>query len=338
MKSIVISDDFNEIDLKPSDLLKKYIQLTKEDALVLRSDSTSLNSCDCPGCGSSQKHPVFKKFNFQYQECKSCQTLYISPRPSEDVIDNHYKNSESRRFWKEKLIQKTDIKRSAKIVKPRIEWIVDSTQEHLPQATHWVDIHTNQLDYLEEMKKTEFFKKKTLLNPYFNDVNLKNDKSISVLNKANWQGTLENQVDVVSIFEVTEHLSDVDSFFKGINQILKSDGLCFITTTLSSGFDIQELWQDATSLYPPDRLNVLSREGWNSLFDRFDLKCLEFSTPGVLDLEIVEKAVRNDSDIKISRFAQQVVRSLNENLKREFQKFLQSNLLSSYGRIVLRKS
>ena len=31
MKNIVIFDEYNELDLKPSELLEKYIQMTEED-------------------------------------------------------------------------------------------------------------------------------------------------------------------------------------------------------------------------------------------------------------------------------------------------------------------
>ncbi len=109
-----------------------------------------------------------------------------------------------------------------------------------------------------------------------------------------------------------------------------------MTAILSTGFDVQTLWGKADNIYPPDRLNIFSIEGLKKLFARYNLECLEFSTPGVLDVEIVVKAVENNQGVEVPRFVQTML-GRGEDCQRDFQDFLQANLLSSYGRILLRK-
>lgn len=337
MKNIVIFDEYNELDLKPSELLEKYIQMTAEDVQNFLVRAQSLKECACPGCGSKNAQNAFKKLSMQFKECEECQTLYISPRPDDETLHNYYKQSPSKIFWKEKLLKATGQKRKEKIFTPRCEWILDSTQEFFPDASHWADVNTCQYGYIDEMLKSPFFKQKTLLNPYLSDGDIKIEKTVSILREANWGMKLENQVDVVSLFEVAGHKSDVDDFFTQVSRILKPKGLCFLTAILSSGFDIRVLWEQSGNIYPPDRLNVFSVEGLKKLFERHNFECIEFSTPGILDLEIVAKVAQNNPDLKISRFVRGLINNKDENVKRAFQEFLQANLLSSYGRILIRK-
>ena len=143
-------------------------------------------------------------------------------------------------------------------------------------------------------------------------------------------------MDVISLFEVIDHTSDVRDLFETIDKVLRPGGLCFLTAILSSGFDVQVLWEHADNIYPPDRLNVLSVKGFKLLVEKYGFECVEFSTPGILDLEIVRNALKTNEDLSISRFVREIIEG-HESVQRSFQEFLQQNLLSSYGRILLRK-
>ena len=110
-----------------------------------------------------------------------------------------------------------------------------------------------------------------------------------------------------------------------------------MTTVLSSGFDLQVLWDKADNLFPPDWLNVFSVEGLNKLIEHHGFECLEFSTPGILDLEHVTKAIEKKPDLDISKFLKYLLVHRGEKTLKAFQEFLQTHLLSSYGRVLLRK-
>jgi len=337
MRSIVISDDYNEIDLKPSSLLKEYIQLTEKDVKDFLINGSGLRECVCPACQSDKIKSSFVKFGMHYKECADCHTLYISPRPSDEDIERYYEKSAARAFWRNELSKITTKKRREKIIKPRFEWIGESTQECLSSAEHFVDINTAQYGYIDELIKNRLFKRKTLINPFLKLDGIKLKPSVDVINIPLQKVQFENKVDVVSLFEVADHSTDVDALFDTIYKILRQGGLCFITAILISGFDLQTLWSAAENLYPPDRLNVFSIEGLRTLFRRHKFECLELSTPGILDVEIVAKAVQQNSQIKLPRFIRYMLQNRDEDSKKAFQKFLQANLLSSYSRILIRK-
>ena len=338
MKSIVALDEYNEIDIRPSYLLQEYIRLTQEDVLSFLVEGKRLSESSCPGCNGKRISPSFMKFGLGYAECADCRTLFVSPRPQQADINRYYSQSPARMFWRDELSKLTDKKRKEKIFKPRFQWILESTQEHLSRAGHFVDINSAQYGYITEMAETEFFKQKTLLNPFLKLDNIKMKDKIDVVSSPSWDIELKDKVDVVSLFEVIDRIADVEAFLRSLRSILKDGGLCFITAILISGFDLQMLWDKAINLFPPDRLNVFSVEGMKSLFSRHGFECLEFSTPGVLDVEIVANAIEQNPQIGLPRFVEYMIKNRSSEAIMAFQEFLQANLLSSYGRILIRKA
>ncbi len=337
MKKVIVFDEYNEIDLKPSVLLHEYFQLTKKDIAEFFVKKQELKSSACPGCREKKILSSFDKFGLTYVECANCRTVYINPRPSDLSLQEYYTHSLARKFWHEELSKATKKKRKAKMIKPRMQWVVESTQEYLPDSEHVVDINTNQYGYIEELSENTFFRKKTLIDVFLSLDKIKLNSDVKVINKPIWELSINEEIDAVTIFEVANHMSDVDMLFEKIHSMLKKKGLCFIIVILVSGFDLQTLWDKAENLFPPDRLNVFSVEGLYSLFERFDFECLEFSTPGILDVEIVTKAISETSEIKVPRFFEYMLKNRSVDILKSFQEFLQEGLLSSYGRILIRK-
>jgi len=336
MKNIVISDDYNAVDLKPSALLKRYIELTQQDVREMLADPKKLKEGGCPACGNKDKKAAFTKFSLSYQECANCRTLFVSPRPDDKTLNEYYQKSAARTFWRDELSKATDKKRKEKIVKPRFQWILESTREHFPAAKTWVDVNTTQFSYVDAMADADIFTKKILLNPYLRVEQNKYPK-IEIIQQPWWENTMSSAVDVMTLFEVVDHTSDVEGLVASASKMLKKNGLCFITAILSSGFDIQVLWDKADNLYPPDRLNCLTVEGFKALFAKHGFECLEFSPPGILDIEIVAKAYEQNPQLPLARFVRDLVESKDEQTKHTFQEFLQSACMSSYGRILIRK-
>jgi hypothetical protein len=335
VKSVVIFDRYNGVDLKPVSLFNNYVKLTAENIEKFFIKGAELQPCSCPGCENKEVASHFEKFGLQYNECKGCGTLYISPRPSGTEIVHYYKESPARFLWRNELSKSTDKTRKEKIIKPRLEWIEESTREYLENPRHYADINTEQQAYVDEIKKSNIFTQKTLINPFLEIASEK--AGVQVFNGSLDTLDIKNTVDVISLFEVTDHTPEINLLFQKVSQWLKPGGLCFVTSILISGFDFQVLWDKSENLFPPDRLNVFSVRGLNDLFKRHGFECLEFSTPGILDLENVKRTATHNSGLPLPRFIKNLISSGEDKLEQSFQEFLQANLLSSYARIVIRK-
>lgn len=336
MRNIVTFDKYSEGDLKPSEMIRDYVRLVEEDIATFFPEDKCIRYSQCPGCLEKNISSSFMKLGLNYVECASCHTLRISPRPDDEALERYYLESSARKFWRQKLSRMTKGKRKEKIVKPRYEWILDSTQEYHSKATHILDINTNQNIVLDEIASAKLFNRKTIVNPFISVDNSMFPELDVILTPID-DVDLTEDVDVITLFEVVDHTSDVEALFQKVYGMLKRGGLCFLTTILCSGFDIQVLWDKAQNLIPPDRLNVFSVEGLEALFERHGFKCLEFSTPGILDVEIVANALKKDTSCDIPRFVKYIIENRDSSIRRGFQEFLESSLLSSYGRILVQK-
>jgi hypothetical protein len=81
----------------------------------------------------------------------------------------------------------------------------------------------------------------------------------------------------------------------------------------------------------------MSVEGVEKLLTRNGFEMEELSTPGELDVDIVLNSIGENKEIELPRFIRQIVHSSNEELKKNFQKFLKENRLSSHIRAIARR-
>ena len=321
MKNVVVNELGREIEFKPSAIFEKYLKLTEGDVKKLFKGAPDAQKC--PACGSKKSKRAFNKFGLNYAECLNCSTVYATLRPSDNNLREHYRHSASGRFWRETLSQSTAGKRREKIYAPRLQWIKDVAGEYLKNAESIGDLNSKNPGYVSELLQDDYFKEKAIINPYFKAAELPEPKK---------------KLDLITLFEVIDYTSDVEGFFKQIWTCLREGGLCFLTTISISGFDLQVLWEHSKSIFPPDRLNVFSRRGLEILAEKHGFEIIEYSTPGVLDVDMVRNAIHQEPNLEVPRFVRTMLRAENEQLDRDFQNCLQVNRLSSFVRMVLRKT
>lgn len=139
------------------------------------------------------------------------------------------------------------------------------------------------------------------------------------------------------LLESLDRAYDPEALLSGVSRRLSEGGLLFVTALVSSGFDLAVLGLRNLYLYPPDRANCFSLQGLSTFLQRSGFGLLEVSTPGVLDVEIVQAHLQHDPSIQLSVFERQIV-EVPAEAQEAFQAFLQQYGLSSFARIVAKKS
>jgi len=338
MKNVVFNDTGREVEFKPDLVFEEYLKLNKKDLERRFKNEKDLVLNSCPACLSDKKQNVFKKSGFQYVECRNCRTVYMSPGPKDVDIKRHYLTSNSARFWRDTLSKRTEGKRKEKIYAPRLQWIVDMAGEYLPAAKTIADLCDKNKDYVQAFLDLQDFENKIVINPYFDVEDIRADcGGLQVIDDLAEAKKKKGLADIISAFEVIDCISDVNGLMSGIKDLLVPGGLCFMTTISISGFDLQVLWNSSKTIFPLDRISVFSSEGLRLLFKRHDFEMLEYSTPGLLDLDIVRNAIERDKKLDVPRFIKTLLEKGDDKLYRDFQEFLQTNRLSSFVRVLLRK-
>ena len=100
MKSI----RFNLIDDKEKNLLKKVNGNESEQEEGIKEiaetffDREQFVKVKCPACNGEIFQPAFEKFGFQYVICDACGSLYTSPRPTYQMLEEYYQMSNSKKY------------------------------------------------------------------------------------------------------------------------------------------------------------------------------------------------------------------------------------------------
>lgn len=338
MKTVVISEDFREFELHPPDLFKKYRGIIKNE-LPIFLKKWDLIDIDCPACNSEKKNIAFKKFGMNYVECDNCKSLFVSPRPSEEEISEYSRTSKAASFWKEHFYKETISSRKRVMFTPRALWIVNLTEKYFKTPNQFIDIKSKSCEFIEEIHRLNLFQQKTLLDPLIDTENsFLDNNQIQIVNqpieKAYKSGIHSNSIGA---FEVIDRISNPKEFLNQAKLMLEDNGLLFLTTSTISGFDLQILWDQSKSIFPPDHINLFSIEGITELINNCGFDIIEMSTPGQLDIEIVKNEMESNKELILPRFIKYLIENRDRNAHRAFQDYLQMFELSSHLRIAAQK-
>jgi hypothetical protein len=340
MKTVVLDHDVVEVEVKPHAMLDEYRVLLAGDVGGSLAIAEKLIGCVCPGCRSRENRPAFAKYGLVYLECTGCGSVYVSPRPSEGALVDFYRNSRAAQFWREKILPETQDVRRTKLFRPRAQWLLDVVDEYHPKPESGIAVGYHNALLIEELQEQESQLFPIVVTNPVADIEFEGLKLPGVEVHPMPIGELAGlgPVDIFMAFDILDRCSDLEMLFSVARDALAPGGILLGTTILISGFDLQVLWDRSESIYPPERMNLLSAEGLTSLCARHGFEVLEFSTPGMFDVEVVQHAIKENPEEGWPRFIQYLVEKRDEGALSALQEFLQRFRLSSYARIVLRQT
>lgn len=148
---------------------------------------------------------------------------------------------------------------------------------------------------------------------------------------------VHGKVQAALLFESLDRVDEPADLVEKVSARMEQGGLLFVTGLVASGFDLAVLGLRNLYLYPPDRANCFSLEGLKKLLEDRGFSLLEVSTPGVLDVQIVREHLRLEPKLELPAFERGLL-AATEEAQSAFQSFLQEWGLSSFARIVARKT
>jgi len=341
MKTVVSVNEISEFEIKPKAELNEWKNLVAKEINSRWANKAGWVSVPCPVCNSNLDTPAFQKSLFSYVECNNCKTLFAETRPSENELSWWYKESASTRFWQEKLLKLSAASRNEKIIEPRAYWILDGLSEYLSNAPlkniSYTDISFFGKALVERIAGAAH--DMTIVSAGITDGAEKYASGNIHVNTLSSIGNLSSlePTDVVVAIDVLERISSIHHFLEQLDKVVRPGGIFFATCPVSSGFEIQSLWDKSPSIIPPDKLNLPSVAGLINLFSASKWKILELSTPGMFDVEVVRQAMLQSPNEKWPRSLHALLDGIDNQGIGLFTEYLQSQRLSSFARIVLRR-
>jgi 2-polyprenyl-3-methyl-5-hydroxy-6-metoxy-1,4-benzoquinol methylase len=321
-----------EHDIRPKRIFDEYLRLTEEDTRTYFADCARHDVC-CPACGAIGTH-AFTKSGFSYTECPECSTLFVNPRPERSAFEQYYTDSPSTKYWATTFFKETEAARREKIWKPKAELIREKLSK-LPAVDEIVDVGGGYGTFAEEISRVSGCEV-TVIEPSRHLAEVCRNKGFKVIEKF-----LENisESDLADkrrcfvSFELFEHLYDPASFLHCLSSLMRS-GDTFIFSTLNGlGADIRVLWEHSQAVSPPHHLNFFNPHSVSKLLAKCGFEVVEVTTPGRLDVNIIENNLPNVTD----RFWKSFITTASECAKQQMQDLLATNQFSSHMMVICRK-
>ena len=222
----------------------------------------------CILCGSHKISPAFVKGKYLYQRCSSCSALFIANKLSPLKVHNLYSEEyfEAKSFDMEKRRGYPSYREAQETLSATFAEKVSLIRRYAPSG-QLLDAGAAYGIFLQRAK------------PYFNGIGLEiSNFAASVANKefgvdvqvGSIEKTIfpDNHFNVITMWDIIEHLVDPFNALKEVHRILKPGGYVFISTDDSANWLPRLLGKYWWAIGPPLHICHFSKQGIIEMFNR----------------------------------------------------------------------
>jgi len=264
----------------PEDQKASYM----EDVNRYLKQISNFTDRQCPGCKSSNSEKFAKHLEFQFVRCLTCFSVYMSPGPTQEMVNDLYRDSSNYAYWSEHTYPNTRDSRRLTLHKNRAEFVINSMEKYgnKQEKLKVLEIGAGTGDSLAVLRE--------LISQEIETWALEPNESMQEALKANnikiWNGRSCNSFDLVLGFEVIEHFLNPTDFFEIGLKALKGGGNLILTTPNAQSIEVQLLRDKSTTL-DIEHISVLTPTAINLLAISNGFNVNEITTPGSFDLELL---------------------------------------------------
>ncbi len=327
-----------ENDIRPSNLMEEHHKYYLEDMANLQKRSSEFVSVSCPACDSNEYKKEFEKYGFNYDRCKKCETIFVNPRATVEILNDHYNTAVYYQYWAKYVFPASEEVRRKMLFAPRVDRVIELLEKSGKPMDLLVEVGAGFGIFCQELKSRNKFKKIIAIEPIPDLAEKCRSRGLEVIDTGIEEVSLGDEcADVVASFEVIEHLFSPMDFLIKCSRIIKKGGLLVLSCPNGNGFDLSLLGEKSSSL-DGEHFNYFNTSSIGILLTRCGFDVLETITPGKLDAEIARKTILNkEYDISGQPFLKEVLIDRWEELGESFQQYLADNKLSSHMWIVAEK-
>lgn len=325
-----------EDDIRPAALMVDKEACVEWDRNFLLQRKDQWTEVCCPACGENEYSKFGAKNGFGYVECNTCNTVYTNPRPNQQLSHAFYAASKNYEYWNKHIFPATEDVRRQRIFRPRAERLASLCDGHAISNRAFLDVGAAFGSFCAEVKQLDIFDQIIALEPTPDLAATCREKGFQVIESPLEQVTSTGIVDVLSAFEVIEHVFDPSMFLAKCRDLLRDEGMIILSCPSSKGFDTLVLGVDAGA-YDHEHVNYFTPTSLPLLLKRCGFTVVDTQTPGELDVDLVCKAVKSGR-CSLPRFFNELLVMRGPETHSAFQSFLANNLLSSHLWVVAKKS
>lgn len=304
-------------DLHHNSVYQRELSLAKA---FVTSLPQSLSIDPCPVSGFERHEVLFEKWGRRYALCSKTWSLCLGALPDEKTLHLYFHDSDLARYRRSSDYQETFTQMRKDLWTSQVEWVEGRVRRYMGMDTYkLVDWGPRMQGWVNNMGSALFVSDYIVADP---------------LPPVEPCGRPEN-ADIALLFDIIQRFKRpkelLEKVFKGMNP----GGLLLLSCRSGSGFDVLTLAGESDSIFPLDHICLPSPQGMSLLLEQAGFEILELSTPGLLDVQLVNRASER---IPLNQYLQRYVTSqCGDKVLERLQGFLQQNNLSSHLRVVAKK-
>jgi len=333
-----VAQPLREKELCPEELLDGQEAAFARDIERLQARRGEFVDVPCPACSAKTAPTVFEKYSFSYRGCPECRTLFMSPRPSPQIMAAYYADSENYRYWAEHIFPASEEARREKIHRPWLDRVISYCERYAIPAGALLEVGPGFGTFAALANASGRFSRVLAVEPTPQMAAACRARGIEVFERRIEE--IETKFETVSVavaFEVIEHLFEPGAFLKSMAARLARGGLLILSCPNGLGFDIAMLGAQSLAV-DAEHVNLFNPDALTRLVESCGFEVLEVCTPGRLDAEFVREAVLAGLfSLDGNPFLQRVLIDEWDRLGINFQAFLAANSLSSHMWLAARK-
>ncbi len=325
-----MAEKFTIKDIHSPGVAEKFDELTLQDLERLLLKKNLFVDTGCPACHNLNVAQAFEYQSLNYRRCCACETLYISPAPTESAHLEYVVTSSAMAYWRDCMPE--DMKKSRRpMYQDRVEYSKSMFSKLGISPKVSLEIGAGNGEFAEALSDATTIEQIVLLEPQ--ELNLRNNNIQIIKGGFEELECTQKLFDVIFAWEVLEHILEPDNFLRLIRIVLKPDAPLIFSTPNERSVETRELGTNSTNILF-DHVRLYNPTAIEALLKRNGFRVLELSTPGKLDTQRLVEMKAKSPDYFSHNPALNFILDRDDDVLESFQMFLQKSLRSSHMRVV----
>ena len=278
--------------IRPREVMKDARSAYLQDVRMYLDNLGRFYVRNCPGCSNASSDFFCEKDGFAFSRCPGCWTVFMNPGPTQDLVSELYRTSNTYKYWGEFVYPISAKARFLQLTVPRSEYIISAFDKEKLRGLKFLEFGAGTGDVVRHLS-VSFPEIETFAlepNPamwiYFTENRIKLIKSD--LESLDGIGVT---FDCVYAFEVLEHLRDPGLLFKKASLLLCKGGKLIFSTPNSASLEVNIMRGESNTL-DIEHISLITPAAVHHLAKTHGFRVIKIETPGKFDLELMEKKYR----------------------------------------------
>jgi SAM-dependent methyltransferase len=324
--------DIRLADVHDESLETVIERLTMQDIARVQAYRSEFVELPCAACRGPRLSHALECRGFGFKRCDDCGMLQLSPAPDAHRQLWYIQSSEALRHWRQNM--PTGVRASrAKLYDERVRFVGERIDAFGIVPRRVLEVGAGNGEFAEAFLRARAeVEHMALVEP---QPMVLESPRIEWIDTPLEQWATARQFDLAISWEVIEHILDPDPMLVALKQRLASGGLLVLSTPNEDSLETRLLGERSANLLY-DHVRLYNPRTLTRLLERHGFEVLEVSTPGRLDVEIIQ---REYAAGRLDLQAQPALQYLMEDgfvHRADFQRFLCAKQQSGHMRCVAR--